>query len=94
MGYLTLGQPTSSLDSIFHVFSVTRSIIPILIGIAIDKGYISSIDQKVLDFFPDYIVQNEELTIQNITLKDMLTMTVPYKYKSEPYAKFFQVMIG
>lgn len=76
-------------DSTFHVFSVTKSIISILIGIAIDKGYISSIDQKVLDFFPDYIVQNEELTIQNITLKDMLTMTVPYKYKSEPYAKFF-----
>jgi hypothetical protein len=34
-----------------HVFSVTKSIISILIGIAIDKGYIKSIKQNVLYFF-------------------------------------------
>ena len=72
-----------------HVFSVTKSIISILIGIAIDKGYIKSINQKVLDFFPDYTVQRGEKTIQNVTLKDMITMTVPYKYKSEPYTEYF-----
>lgn len=72
-----------------HVFSVTKSIISILIGIAIDKGYIKSINQKVLDFFPDYEVKRGEKTIQNVTLKDMLTMTAPYKYKSEPYTEYF-----
>ncbi|MBD7913391.1 serine hydrolase domain-containing protein [Clostridium cibarium] len=72
-----------------HVFSVTKSIISILIGIAIDKGYIKSINQKVLDFFPDYPVKRGEKTIQNVTLKDMVTMTVPYKYKSEPYTEYF-----
>ena len=36
----------------FHVYSVTKSILSILIGIALDKGYIKNIDQKVLDFFP------------------------------------------
>lgn len=72
-----------------HVFSVTKSIISILIGIAIDKGYIKSINQKVLDFFPDYAVKRGEKTIQNVTLKDMMTMTVPYKYKSEPYTEYF-----
>lgn len=76
-------------DSTFHVFSVTKSIISILIGIAIDKGYIKSIDQKVLDFFHDYEVKRGEKTIQNVTLNDMLTMTAPYKYKSEPYAEYF-----
>jgi CubicO group peptidase (beta-lactamase class C family) len=40
-----------------HVYSVSKSIISILIGIAIDKGYIKSINQKVLDFFPDYKVK-------------------------------------
>ena len=44
-------------ESQVHVYSVTKSIISILIGIAIDKGYIQSIDQKVLDFFPEYIVR-------------------------------------
>lgn len=77
-------------DSRIHVYSVTKSIISILIGIAIDKGYIKSIDQKVLDFFPDYIVKRREKTIQNVTLKNLMTMTAPYKYKlAPPYIKYF-----
>lgn len=73
-----------------HVYSVTKSIISILIGIAMDKGYIKSINQKVLDFFPDYIVKRREKTIQNVTLKNLLTMTAPYKYKFfAPYIKYF-----
>lgn len=75
--------------STLHVFSVTKSIISILIGIAIDKGYIKSINQKVLDFFPDYTVKRGEKTIQNVTLKDLLTMTAPYKHKTEPYTEYF-----
>nr|WP_294490034.1 serine hydrolase [uncultured Anaerosporobacter sp.] len=72
-----------------HVYSVTKSIISILIGIAIDKGYIKSINQKILDFFPDYIIKRGEKTIQNVTLKNLLTMTAPYKYKFAPYIKYF-----
>ncbi len=33
-----------------HVFSVTKSIISILLGIALDRGCIDSIEQKVLFF--------------------------------------------
>ena len=47
-------------DSTFHVYSVTKSIISILIGIALEKGYIESIEQNVLDFFPDYTFQKVE----------------------------------
>jgi len=72
-----------------HVYSVTKSILSILIGIAIDKGDIKSIDQKALDFFPDYTIKRREKTIQNITLKHLLTMTAPYKYKFAPYTKYF-----
>ena len=75
--------------STIHVFSVTKSIVSILIGIAIEKGLIKSIDEKVLDFFPDYEVISGEKTIQKITLKDMLTMTAPYKYNREPYKEYF-----
>lgn len=73
-----------------HIFSVTKSIFCTLIGIAIDKGFIDSVDQKILDFFPDYTVTEDEKTIQTITIKDILTMTAPYKYKREPYRKFFK----
>lgn len=72
-----------------HVASVTKSIFSALMGIAIENGYIKSIDQNVLDFFPDYTVNPGEKTIQSVTIKHMLTMTAPYKYKSEPYEDFF-----
>lgn len=72
-----------------HVASVTKSIFSALIGIAIENGYIKSIDQKVLDFFPDYTIHSNENTIQNVTIKHMLTMTAPYKYITEPYEEFF-----
>lgn len=76
-------------ESRIHIYSVTKSIISILLGIAIDKGYIADIDQKVLDFFPDYVPKQREKTIQNVTLRDLLTMTAPYKYKFAPYIKYF-----
>ncbi len=78
-----------SATNAVHVASVTKSILSALIGIAIENGYIKSIDQKVLDFFPDYTVKTGEKTIQSVMIKDMLTMTAPYKYKVEPYEKFF-----
>ena len=73
----------------FHVFSVTKSIICALIGIAINKGYINCIVQNVLDFFPDYTPRRGEKTAQHVTIRDMLTMTTPFKYKSAPYTKYF-----
>lgn len=76
-------------NSRIHVYSVTKSIISILIGIAMDKGYIKDLDQKVLDFFPEYKIKKREKTIQKITLRNLLTMTAPYKYKFNPYIKYF-----
>lgn len=74
---------------VLHVASVTKSIISVLIGIAVEKGSIKTIEQKVLDFFPDYTIKRGEKTIQNVTIKNLLTMTAPFKYKSEPYTKVY-----
>ena len=76
-------------DSRIHVFSVTKSILSILFGIALDKGCLDTIDRTVLDFFPDYTCKRGEKTIRQVTIRDMLTMTAPYKYKSTPYTKYF-----
>lgn len=72
-----------------HVYSVTKSVFSILIGIAIAKGFIKSLDQKVLEFFPDYTIPVGEKTIQEITIRHLVTMTAPYKYDTEPYELFF-----
>lgn len=77
-------------DSRVHVYSVTKSVISVLVGIALDRGCIKNIEERVLDFFPEYKVKKGETTIQNITLRDMLTMTAPYKYRFfAPYVKYF-----
>jgi CubicO group peptidase (beta-lactamase class C family) len=72
-----------------HVASVTKSIISSLIGIATDKGFIKSIEQNILDFFQGYEIKRGEKTIQKITIKNLLTMTAPYKFKYEPYTKVY-----
>lgn len=58
-----------------HVFSVTKSISSALIGIAIEQGYIESVDTPVLDFFPDYEFENMDEDKAAITLYDLLTMS-------------------
>lgn len=76
-------------ESTMNVMSVTKSVTSILIGIAIDKGFIADVDDKVMDYFPAdvYQVKRGERTIYDVTLKHLLTMTAPYKGKSEPWTK-------
>ena len=76
----------SAQDAV-NVMSVTKGVMSLLTGIAIDKGYIKDVDQKVLDFFPSYQVKRGEKTIYEVTLRHLLTMTAPYKYRSEPWKK-------
>lgn len=75
------------IDNAVNVMSVTKGVMALLAGIAVDKGFIKSTDQKVLDFFPDYIVKRGEKTIYDVTIEHLLTMTAPYKYRSEPWTK-------
>ena len=70
-----------------NVNSVTKGIMAILAGIAVDKGAVKSLDEKVISFFPDYQVKKGEKTIYDVTIRHLLTMTAPYKGKSEPWKK-------
>lgn len=74
-------------DNCTHIMSATKSIIALLIGIALDRGHIKSIDDKVLDYFPDYKIKRGEKTIHNVTIKHLLTMRAPYKCKGDPWSK-------
>ena len=74
-------------DDCMNVNSVTKGIMGLLAGIAIDKGFIKSPEQKVMDFFPDYTVKRGEKAIYDVTVRHLLTMTAPYKYQSEPWKK-------
>lgn len=53
--------------------SATKSIMSILLGIALDKRYISSIDERIYKLLPDY--NFEKNTMKNeITIKQLITM--------------------
>ena len=74
-------------DDAMNVNSVTKGVVALLAGIALDRGCIKSVDQKVMDFFQDYQVKRGEKTIYDVTVRHLLTMTAPYKGKSEPWKK-------
>lgn len=70
-----------------NVMSVTKGVMSLLAGIAMDQGLIAGTRQKVLDFFPGYAVKRGEKTIREVTVGHLLTMTAPYKFRSEPWTK-------
>ena len=74
-------------DDCVHTMSATKSVASLLTGIALDKGLIKSIDDKVLDYFPDYQIKRGEKTIQQVTIRHLLTMRAPYKCKGDPWSK-------
>ncbi|KKN50185.1 hypothetical protein LCGC14_0635310 [marine sediment metagenome] len=57
-----------------HMCSVTKTIISVLIGIAIEKKFITSVNQKILDFFPDFKPKNTDYLKSQLNIKHFLTM--------------------
>ena len=56
--------------------STTKSITSILIGIAIDKGFLPGVNAQVLSFFPDkHPFKNPDPRKERITIEDFLTMS-------------------
>ncbi|MFD1416021.1 serine hydrolase domain-containing protein [Oceanobacillus jeddahense] len=54
------------------IYSVTKSILSALVGIAIDKGYIPHVNTPIATYFPEY---RKESISDEITVKHLLTMT-------------------
>jgi CubicO group peptidase (beta-lactamase class C family) len=55
--------------------SVTKSFTSVLIGIAMQQGLIDSVDQRMVDFFPELEIANLDARKQRITLEHLLTMS-------------------
>jgi CubicO group peptidase (beta-lactamase class C family) len=67
--------------------SNTKSFNSLLIGVAIEQGYIKSVDQRMLHFFPEYDNLEKDTLKNKITIKDLLTMTSGFQWdeKSLPF---------
>ncbi|MFW9922490.1 MAG: serine hydrolase domain-containing protein [Candidatus Thorarchaeota archaeon] len=77
--------------SLHHIFSITKSIVSALIGIALDEGYLTNLDQKVIDFFPDYTIANMSTWKQEITIRHLLTMTSGLEWSGDD-PKWFELL--
>jgi CubicO group peptidase (beta-lactamase class C family) len=67
-----------SVDQKDRLQSVTKSYTSALVGIALDQGYLSSVDQKMLDFFPEVADQITDPRKEQITIQDLLQMRAGY----------------
>ncbi|HEY5672029.1 MAG TPA: serine hydrolase [Anaerolineales bacterium] len=56
------------------IHSCTKSIVSILIGIAIEQGYIEGVQQPILSFFPGKTVANLDARKEAMTLEHVLSM--------------------
>jgi CubicO group peptidase (beta-lactamase class C family) len=59
--------------------SVSKSVASALIGIAIDRGYIESVDVPIFQFFPEYADHRTDEK-NRITLKHLLAMTAGFEW--------------
>ena len=70
-----------SADSMSNSFSMAKSWVSTLIGIAIQDGKIKSLDQKVCDFLPEFCIGKKS----NISVKHLLTMSSGLDWKEDYY---------
>jgi len=90
------GEWTSwDLNMPHNLMSSTKSVTSACIGIAIDQGYIESVDQCIFDYLPDHR-HLKKGGKENISIDHLLTMTSGLEWKewSAPYSSGENPCIG
>jgi CubicO group peptidase (beta-lactamase class C family) len=72
-------------DDLHILYSVTKSVVATLTGIAVDRGYLDSVDQLVLDLLPEKDFDNVDELKEAATLEDFLTMTSGLEWPDEDF---------
>ena len=84
-------------DSIHNMRSAAKAVTSALVGIAINQGFIESVDAPVLPYFPEYEgeIANWDERKRDITLHHLLSMTSGVKgnedamYPTDDWIKFY-----
>ncbi|MGD8587059.1 MAG: serine hydrolase [Chloroflexota bacterium] len=74
--------------------SVAKSYTSALMGIALDQGCLSSVDEKMIDFFPDFADQITDPRKRQITIREMLQMRAGYPPEESDPALWEAVLSG
>ena len=78
-----------SKDSYNPVYSVTKSVMSALTGIALRDKLITSIDQKISDYLPDYFANIDDTRKNDITIWNTLTMSAGLESIDSDYYSYF-----
>lgn len=74
--------------------SVTKSYTSALVGIALERGCLSSVDQKMLDFFPELADEITDPRKAQITIRDLLQMRPGYPWEETDSAYWDALAYG
>lgn len=69
----------STRESLQTSFSVAKSFVSTLVGIAIDEGLIGSVDDRLTTYVPELAARDRRF--REITLRDLLTMSSGIRYE-------------
>jgi CubicO group peptidase (beta-lactamase class C family) len=64
-----------------RIQSVTKSVTSALVGIALDRGCLSNVEQRMVDFFPEIVSQITDPRKGQITIREMLQMRAGYPWE-------------
>jgi len=83
------GETGFDMNDKHTLASATKSIASALVGIAIDKGFIESVNQPIFDFYLQYydIFESSEQK-QNLTIQHLLTMRSGITWNDESISYF------
>lgn len=71
-----------SENSHTNSFSMAKSVVTMLLGKAIEQGYIKSLDQPITDFLPEF---KDDAFAQKCTVGDLSAMTSGYDWREDYY---------
>ena len=74
--------------------SVTKSFTSALVGLALEQGLLSGVDQKMLDFFPEVAGEISDPRKREITLRQMLQMRAGYPWEESDAALWAGLLSG
>ncbi len=74
--------------------SATKSYTSALVGLALDRGCLSSVDQKLMDFFPELADRVTDPRKEEITIRDLLQMRAGYPWEESDPALWKALLSG
>lgn len=85
--------PPYTEDRLQRMYSMSKSFTAIAVGLMIDEGKIS-LNDKVADYFPEYMPENPHPYVLSMTIEDLLKMATPFTLtnhhdKGGPWVKTF-----